>query len=51
MDQEMKRPMTEAEKRRYKADIPRETITEERVVVRLFIDTQKQISGPPLYPY
>ena len=31
MDQEMKRPMTEAEERRYKAGIPRETIAEERI--------------------
>ncbi len=31
MDQEMKRPMTEAEKRSYKAGIPRETIAKERI--------------------
>jgi hypothetical protein len=31
MDQEMKRPMTEAEERRYKAGIPMETIAEERM--------------------
>jgi len=31
MDQEMKRPMTEAEERRCKAGTPRKTITEERI--------------------
>ena len=31
MDQEVKCPMTQVEERRYKACIPRETITEERI--------------------
>ena len=31
MDQEMNRPMTEAEEKRYKAGIPRETIAEDRI--------------------
>jgi hypothetical protein len=31
MDQEMKRPITEVEERRYKADIPRETIVVGRI--------------------
>ena len=31
MDQEMKRPMTEAEEKRLKAGIPRETIAVERI--------------------
>jgi hypothetical protein len=31
MDQEMKRPMTETEEKRLKTDIPRETITVERI--------------------
>jgi hypothetical protein len=31
MDHTMKQPLTEAEERRYKAGIPKETITEERI--------------------
>ena len=31
MDQEMKHPMTEAEEKKYKAGIPKETIAEERI--------------------
>jgi hypothetical protein len=31
MDQEMKRPMTEAEENRYKTGSPKETIAEERI--------------------